>query len=184
MMWSLPLSVEIDGENHAIRNECDYRVVLDVISALNDEELEMENRAQCALVIFYEDVSKITDLKKAITEMYKIINLGENPEDHKEEKPRIMDWEQDFNQIAPPVSRVLGYSVRDAKRYTHWYDFVGAYMEIGECSFATIISIRNKRMRGKKLEKWEEEFYRENKEVVDLKMKLTTDDEEFLNSDW
>ena len=41
-MWSLPISVEIDGTEYAIRNKCDYRVVLDVISALNDEELEME----------------------------------------------------------------------------------------------------------------------------------------------
>jgi hypothetical protein len=184
MMWDLPLSVEIDGEQHAIRNKCDYRVILDVISALNDEELEMENRVQCALIIFYEDVSKIKNVKEAIEGMFRVINLGEENDGKQEEKPRVMDWEQDFNYISPPVSRVLGYSVRDANRHTHWFDFVGAYMEIGECTFANVVSIRNKKMRGKKLEKWEEEFYRENRKIVDLKMKLTTDEEEFLNSEW
>ena len=52
-MWSLPISVEINGKEYAIRNKCDYRVVLDVISALNDEELEMEQRVECALFQFY-----------------------------------------------------------------------------------------------------------------------------------
>lgn len=184
MMWSLPISVEIDGTEYAIRNKCDYRVVLDVISALNDEELEMEHRIECALFIFYEDLTGLQDFQTAITEMMKIINLGEEITEEEQHKPRLMDWEHDFNQIAPPISRVLGYSVRDAKNYTHWYDFIGAYMEIGDCTFANIISIRNKRMKGKKLETWEQEFYRENKKLVDLPQNLTEEEQEWLDSDW
>ena len=53
MSWNLPISVEIDGTEYAIRNKCDYRVVLDVIKALNDEDLDMQYRIQCALFIFY-----------------------------------------------------------------------------------------------------------------------------------
>ena len=45
-MWSLPEFVEIKGEQHAIRNKCDYRVVLDTISALNDIDLEMHFRVE------------------------------------------------------------------------------------------------------------------------------------------
>ena len=183
MMWSLPISVEIDGKEYAIRNKCDYRVVLDVISALNDEELEMEHRIECALFIFYEDLTGLKDIQTAIIEMMKIINLGEE-ETYEEHKPKLMDWEHDFTQLAPPISRTLGYSVRDAKNYTHWYDFIGAYMEIGECTFANIISIRNKRMNGKKLEDWEQEFYRENKKIIDLPHKLTDEEQEWLDSDW
>ena len=153
MIWDLPLSVEINGETHAIRNKCDYRVVLDVISALNDPELTEEEKIKCALIIFYEKASNINDFETAVKEMFKVINLGEEQEEQ-ENKPKLMDWEHDFPQIAPPVSRVLGYSVRDANRYTHWYDFIGAYQEIGgECTFSTIISIRAKRAKGKKLDK-------------------------------
>ena len=184
MIWSLPISVEIDGKEYAIRNKCDYRVVLDVISALNDEELEMEYRIECALFIFYEDLAGVKDVQTAITEMMKIINLGEETTEEEQNKPQLMDWEHDFTQLAPPISRILGYSVRDANRYTHWYDFVGAYMEIGDCTFANIISIRNKRMKGKKLETWEQEFYRENKKIVDLPHKLTDEEQEWLDSDW
>ena len=191
-MWSLPISVEIGGTEYAIRNKCDYRVVLDVISALNDEELEMEQRVECALFQFYGNdeldtvekvLTSLNDIKIAIVEMMKIINLGKEETDE-EYKPKLMDWEHDFTQLAPPISRTLGYSVRDAKNYTHWYDFIGAYMEIGECTFANIISIRNKRMKGKKLEGWEQEFYRENKKIIDLPHKLTDEEQEWLDSDW
>ena len=194
-MWSLPISVEINGKEYAIRNNCDYRVVLDVISALNDEDLEMEYRVECALFQFYGNdeldtvekvLSSLNDIQIAIVEMMKIINLGkEETTEEEQHKPRLMDWEHDFQQIAPPISRVLGYSVRDANHYTHWWDFVGAYMEIGgECTFANIISIRDKRIKGKKLETWEQEFYRENKKIVDLPRKLTDEEQEWLESDW
>lgn len=182
-MWDLPMSVEIDGKEYAIRNNCDFRIVLDVISALNDEELEMEQRVQCALFIFYEDLTRLTDVQKAVAEMLKIINLGEETKEE-ERKPKLMDWEHDYPQLAPAISRVLGYSVRQKTTYTHWYDFIGAYMEIGECTFANIISIRNKRMKGKKLETWEQDFYRENKKMVDLPHKLTDEEQEWLDSDW
>ena len=44
MMWDLPIAVEINGKQHPIRNKCDYRVVLDVICALNDNELTDEEK--------------------------------------------------------------------------------------------------------------------------------------------
>lgn len=183
--WDLPLFVEIDGVKYAIRNKCDYRVVLDVIEALNDEDLDMESRLRCALFIFYENISECKDITTAIDKMMEIINNGEKDNDEESSsKPRLMDWQHDFSMIAPPVSRVLGYSVRDTNNYTHWYDFLGAYMEIGECAFANVVSIRSKRQKGKKLEKHEQEFYKENRKKIDLPFKLTTEDREFLDSDW
>ena len=194
MSWDLPISVEIDGTEYAIRNKCDYRVVLDVIKALNDEDLDMQYRIQCALFIFYgndeldttEKVLKAFKTKentqKAINEMTKIISLGEEKEQN--DKPPIMDWEHDFNHIEPPINRVLGYSVRDENNYTHFYDFIGAYQEIGECSWANIVSVRSKRMKGKPLDKWEREFYNENRKLIDLPHKLTDEEQEWLDSDW
>ena len=184
MMWSLPISVEIDGKEYAIRNRCDYRVVLDVISALNDEDLEMEYRIACALFIFYEDLTGLRDIQPAVTEMLKIINLGEEITEEEQHKPKLMDWEHDFQHIAPPVSRILGYDVRTPDKYTHWYTFLGGYMEIGECTFQNVVSIRSKRAKGKKLENWEQEFYKENKKMVDLPQNLTEEEQEWLDSDW
>ena len=86
--------------------------------------------------------------------------------------PRVMDWEQDATLIIPAVNRVVGREIR-ADKYMHWWTFLSAYMEIGECTFTHILSIRQKRATGKKLEKWEQDYIRDNKDVVLLKDKLT-----------
>ena len=183
MNYSLPYSVNIDGEELKIRNKCDFRVVLDVIEALNDEDLTEQEKIQCALYIFYgEELTKISNYEEAVKQMFIVINGGEE-ETEQNEKPRLMDWKHDFQQIAPPVSRVLGYDVRTPDRFTHWYTCLGCYFEIGECTFSNIVSIRSKRIKGKKLEKWEEEFYRENRKMIDLPRKLTKEEQEFLDID-
>lgn len=184
MTWDLPISVEIDGKDYKIRNKCDYRVILDVISALNDKETDDETKIRCALFIFYEDMENIKDIQLAVNEMMKIINLGEEVNPNEPEKPKMMDWEHDYNNVTPPISRVLGYSVRDKNNYTHWYDFVGAYMEIGECYFSQIISIRSKIKKGKKLDEQDRQFYKEHKKEIDLPMELSEEEQEWLDSDW
>lgn len=182
MMWNLPIAVEIDGTEYAITNKCDYRMVLDVICVLNDNDLSDEQKIKTALYIFYEDITNCTNIEKAIKEMYKIISYGEE-EENQEKKPRLMDWQHDFKVLVSPVNRVLGYEIRSVD-YLHWYTFLGAYFEIGECQFQTIVSIRSKKSKGKKLENWEQEFYRENKKQVDLPMNLSEEEQEWLDSEW
>ena len=195
--WDLPKTVEIYGKEYKIRNQCDYRVVLDVISALNDKELDEESQIKCALFIFYDDLSYLENLieqgkyeayqsiiKALCEEMMKIINIGEMPDKDEPSKPKTMDWEHDFNNVMPPINRVLGYSVRDENNYTHWWDFIGAYMEIGDCYFAQIVSIRSKIRKGKKLDEQNRQFYKEHKKEIDLPNTLTAEEQEWLESDW
>ena len=182
--WDLPTTVEINGKELNIRNKCDYRVVLDVIAVLNDKDLDNDSKIRCSLYIFYENIEDITDFQSAIDEMMKIINMGEDVKEDEPEKPKIMDWEYDFNNVAPPISRVLGYSIRNKDNYTHWYDFIGAYMEIGDCYFAQIIAIRSKKQKGKKLDEQDRQFYKEHKKEIDLPMTLSEDEQEWLDSDW
>lgn len=190
MSYTIPYTVDLtykdensDDQYIKIRNNGDFRVALDVIEALNDNELAEQEKIQCALFIFYgEELKKITDYEKAVKLMFEFINCGE--EDAEESnKPVLMNWKHDFAQIVPPISRVIGYDVRLPDKFTHWWSFVGAYMEIGECTFSNIIAIRSKRAKGEKLEKWEEKFVRENRKMIDLPYNLTPEDEEFLNFD-
>lgn len=180
MSWDLPLSVNVDGKEYAIRNKCDYRVILDTIDALEDMLLETPYRIYCALYIFYEDLTGCENLEAAVDGMLEIINLGEKIKTESVRKPIVMNWKRDFNLLAPAISRVLNYSVRDKNNYTHWYDFVGAYMEIGECAFMTVITIRLKKIRHIKLNKNEEEFYRENRQMIDLEPEFTPEEEKWF----
>ena len=182
---SLPYCVEIDGKEHAITNRCDFRMVIDVITILNDEEYSMPLRLEMALSLFYEEPREITNGEKALSEMFKIINLGEEPKGKTEKVKPVMDWNHDYNRIIPPINRVLGYDARDPERFTHWWTLVGAYGEIGgECAFANIVSIRQKKNNNKKLEKHEEEFYRANRDIINIPRAMTQEERDWLSDDW
>ena len=179
--YNLPLTVQNGDSLLKIRDKCDYRVVLECIEAIKDNDLTDEEKAQCALIIFYENYEDITDPQNAIDEMMKIIGYDDEPTQREENKPVLMDWQKDFKQIVPPINRILGYDVRTPDRYCHWHTFISAYYEIGECTFSTIVSIRAKKQKHQKLEKWEEEFCREHPDLINLPTNFTKEEEEFFS---
>lgn len=184
MDYGLPKSVDINGEEFAIRY--DYRVVLDIFEALNDPELDDHDRALAILQMFYVEFDALTDYQEAIQKCFWFINGGQDEKDSGK-RPKLVDWEQDFHIIVSPVNRILGYEVRsvdyDLVENTggvHWWTFLSAYQEIGDCLFAQVVGIRQKQAQGKKLDKSEREFYRKNKGLVDLKTRYTKAEDELV----
>lgn len=71
------------------------------------------------------------------------------------------------------------------KLYLHWWSFLGMFGEIGEGLYSQVMSIRSKMAKGKKLDKTDKEFYNEHKEFIDLKVKLTAEEQaelDFINN--
>lgn len=158
--FGLPTSVEIDGHKYAIST--DFRVVLDICCTLTDETMLEGERAYSALFIFYK--GKIPkDYDTALREMYNFLRAG--TADDGKDSPTLVHWEKDYPIIISAVNRVLGQECR-ALPYMHWWTFVGAYMEIGECLFSEVVNIRDKQAHGKKLEKYEKEFMRRNMDLI------------------
>lgn len=178
--WDLPTCTDIGGTTYAFRS--DFRAILDVIKVLSDTSISNEERSLTGLLIFWEDFDSIPPQywKEAADYMAWFLNCGQEAPQKK--KPKLMDWEQDADLIASPINRVLGYECRTCE-YLHWWSFISAYMEIGECLFAEVVNVRKKLKRGKKLEKHEREFYRDNKDLVDFKVKTTEQEDEVIN-DW
>ena len=54
----------------------------------------------------------------------------------------------------------------------------GDLMEIHEGVFSQVLSLRQKKSKGKKLEKWEQEFWRSNRELCVLQHKLSKEEKE------
>lgn len=177
--YDLPTSVEIAGTPYEIRS--DYRAALDICAALSDPELDGQDKARVALEIFYPDLGSIPPehYQEAIDKCLWFLNCGQDGGGQK--GPALVSWEQDFPYIAPAVNRVLGQETRSLE-YFHWWSWLGAYMEIGgDCAFAQIVSIRDKKARGKKLEKHEQEYYKRNRHLVDIKRKYTQADDDLLS---
>jgi len=178
MMYELPTTLEIDGIEHPIRT--DYRAALDICAALADTEYSDQDRVLALLSILYEDVEKILDYEEAAKKALWFIACGDNSTSQRK-TPKLMDWEKDFTLIAAPINRIAGCEIRSLP-YMHWWTFISYYYEIGDCAFANIVSIRNKKAKGKKLESWEREFYRENRDKIDLRSGMTAEDKELINS--
>ena len=176
--YGLPTTVTVNGKEREIRS--DYRAILDIISALNDVNLSDEEKAYVTLKIFYPQFDDITaeEAQEAIEKCFNFIECG-NKDDGKKQ-PKLVDWEQDFQYIITPINAVAGKEVR-ALDYLHWWTFISYYYEIsGECTFAQIVSIRDKQARGKQLDKQEREWYRRNQTKVDIKNRYSEKEEELL----
>ena len=87
--------------------------------------------------------------------------------------------------ICASVNRVAQTEVRSLP-YLHWFTFIGYYMEIGECTLSTIVSIRNKIANNKKLEKYERDFKAENPEYFnfDFRSSLQKQDDSLIMNLW
>ena len=87
-----------------------------------------------------------------------------------------MDWKQDSQLICSAINKVANMEVRNVE-YMHWWTFMGYYMAIGECPYSTILSIRDKIISGKKLEKHEKEFKQKNPRYFTWNSKTTEQQE-------
>ncbi len=179
MMYDLPKSVEICGDEYKIRS--DYRAVLDICIALSDPDLDENEKAYTILDIFYPDFENMPRdyYDEAIKQCFWFINCGDENQNQNQKTPKLVDWEQDFKLIVAPINRVMCAEVRE-KDYWHWWSFISAYYEIGECLFAQVVRIREKLAKGKKLDKSDSEFYRKNRAMVDIKTTYTTQEEQLL----
>lgn len=184
MEYGLPKSVCIGGEEFEIRY--DYRVILDIFEVLNDADLNDNARAYTVLNMFYMDFDSLTDYEAAVKECFRFINGG-NIEEKQKRRVQLMSWAQDFQYIVAPVNRVLGYEMRavdyDFVENTggiHWWTFLSAYLEVGDCLFAQIVRIRELKSKGKPLDKQDREFYRNNRDIIDLKVKVSDAENELI----
>lgn len=183
-LWSLPKSIYAGDTEIPIRT--DFRVVLDLLTALSDPDMEGETKAETNEIkamlmteIMIPDCEKYITPENAmevIQALSNFIDMDNDEISHGKPQPRVMDWEQDARLIIPAVNKVVGHDIR-SDEYVHWWTFLAAYLEIGECTFSHILSLRQKKAKGKKLEKYEQDFIRENKNLVYLKERKTEQEE-------
>ena len=174
----LPTSVWVSGTEYEIRS--DYRAVLDICTALADPELTDGEKAAVALEIFYPSFESMPSehYQEVLEKCFWFINCGSDERVGKK-SPRLVDWKQDFQYIVAPINRICGQEIRSVE-YIHWWTFMAAYMEIGDCVFAQIVRIRNLKAKGKKLDKADQEWYRQNRHLVDFKTTYTEAEQDVL----
>ena len=172
MIFDLPTSLEFGGRAWDI--DPDFRQVLRILSAMEDPDLTDGEKATICIVNLYVDYERIPEelLQDAFDAALRFIDHGAG--DGKP-GPRTMDWAQDAPLIFPAVNRAAGFEVRSVD-YMHWWTFIGLFMEIHDSVYSTVLTLRGKKARHKKLEKNEQEFWNNNLGICRLKERLTEEE--------
>ena len=179
MITDLPYSLEINGEEREIN--CDFRDVITICTAFNDLTLTNQEKAVVMLNNLYvDDWTNFGDPEECVKKGVWFIDWGKEYKTA-ENTPRIMDWEQDFNIIVSAVNKSMK-TVESCLElpFMHWWTFLSKFCERGECQFSTITDIRDKLNKGKKLEPYEKQILRENREQIILKNKANENFEKEL----
>lgn len=174
--WGLPRRLWVDGRLLDIRS--DFRDVLTIFAALADPELTEQEKSWVILNRFYVHPEEIHDPEAALKAFAVFADGGESGEVG-QTGPRLMDWQLDYSLIAPAVDRVLGRSSRQAE-YLHWWEYLGAFREIGEGLFSQVVALRKKRGEGKRLTPQERAFLRQNRRLVELPVRLDRQEQQLL----
>lgn len=187
MSYELPTSIEIEGIEYDIRS--DYRPILDIMEALDDPELNDQEKMAVMLDIFYPNFSDMPmeHYQQAVDYCVWFINGGEENPKKTQKSPRLMSWTQDFHLIVAPINKIAGkdirgipYNRRENDGGFHWWTLLSAYMEIGDCLFAQVVSIRRKKLKHQKLDKSDQEFYKNNRHLIDFKVSYTEAENEII----
>lgn len=172
MIGRLPQSLNIDGKEYDIRT--DFRDCLLILSAFNDMDLKQEEKIRVMIEILYKEIPD--NIPEAIEKAVWFLNCGNTVGKPHTSKP-VYDFEHDEQIMFASLNHVAGRELR-LDEYVHFWTFIGYFNEIGEGTFSTVVSIRSKKQKGKKLEKYEQEYYEKNKELIDLPKKYTQEEQE------
>lgn len=167
MLGSLPQTLDVNGTTYRIRS--DFRSILRIIAAFNDDELTDAEKLYVCLKQTYRDFENIPhdDYAEAYEQAVWFINCGEEAKSDRK-NPKTVDWERDEKLIFPAINKAAGQEVRLAE-YMHWWTFMGYFQSIDrESTYGYVLALRQKRAKGKQFEKWEKEFWNNNREICDL----------------
>lgn len=187
-MYELPTTVDVFDRTYQIRENGDYRLILEVVTVCNNPDFTKDEQAVAALTLFYDNIDTAEDvfnefestelLQEAVKQMMIFISCGEDNSTGYKTKHKLIDWKSDEKLIVSAINPMLGQG-KDVRMipYMHWWTFISYYMGIKESALSTVVGIRSKIVKGKKLETYEQEFRQDNPEYFNWQQSEKTQDE-------
>lgn len=164
--YALPRQAVIGGRTYHIHG--DFRDILEIFQYLIDPDLPEGFRWQVALGLFYDGQIPEEDRPEAIRFLCDFIRCGQQ----EQPGPRLLDWQQDAGAIMSGVNAVAGQEIR-AMPFVHWWTFLSWFSAIGQGELSTVVAIRSKLSRGQRLTDWEQDYYRQNRQKVELQRRYS-----------
>jgi len=161
-----PLPTKIKVNNKIIDINYDYRTIINILLAFEDEELTYSEKAYIMLNNLYKEEISDEDIEEAISQALKFIDCGEEPKNNKPHT-RIYSFTKDANYIFTGINSTHHIDI-DEKSNLHWWKFMSFFMDMSpDCMFGEIVYYRKRKADGK-LTKEEKKHYDEIKDLVSL----------------
>lgn len=167
-----PKELVIEEKSYKIRT--DYRDILTILSAFEDTTLLKREKLEVMIKILFEDEPPLID--ETFEKSYMFLNAdieglsnekkNKKIKQSKVEESRLYSFTRDWQLIVAAMNKYFGCSIREIE-YLHWFDFIAAFNNLGECSFTHIVDLR-RRKKQNKLDKDEKMYYYKNRDWLDL----------------
>jgi hypothetical protein len=178
----LPSSLEVQGVQLAIN--ADWRPCVNIMRMFERQDLTDSEKILCMVEILYVNEVPDSMVADAAEQAIWFLNLGDDPRTKASSKTsstgRLFSWEQDLKYIISAVEHASHVSIR-SQEFFHFWEFMSAFFETGECILNTLIHQRKLKKTGKQ-SKMDREWWAENKDIAELKVELTTDEQEVLDA--
>lgn len=168
-LWELPTALWVGGREVAI--DGDFRTVLKIFSHFQNEDWPEFLRWEMALALFYREQIPEAHRREAMEKLSDFITCGRPGKPG----PKLLDWDHDAMAIVADVNRVAGREIR-AMEFVHWWTFLSWFHAIGDGQLSALVELRRKLRAGKKLDDRERQFYRANRDAVDLPRRYSAAD--------
>ena len=168
MIGALPTTLEVNGK--AYRIDADFRNVLEIFVAFNDPDLEDKEKAYICLQRLYTDFESMPteDVQAAYEQAAKFLSCNTQDTGKRENRAQLVNWVKDEPLIFPAINKAAGMEIRTLP-FVHWWTFMGWFQSIDrDAVWGTVLTIRQKKSKGKKLESYEKEFEKENRELCSV----------------
>lgn len=174
----LPVTLNVKGRDFAIN--ADFRPCLNIMRMFERNDLTDREKIECMVGILYVDEIPDELLPDAAQEAVWFLNLGDDVQSKGNRGVgRLFSWEQDLKFIISAVDKSAGFSIRSREFY-HFWEFMSAFFESGECVFNTLVHQRKLKKTGKQT-KADREWWAENRDIAELKIELTYEEQEILD---
>ena len=170
-LWQLPKQATIGGKTYGIY--ADFRDVLQMVGYLDDPALPVWLRWKIALRLFYDAPIPYEHQKEAMEYLEEFLCCGRQGT----QSAKRLDWKLDSDLILSDVNKVACCEIRQLP-FVHWWTFMAWFHAIGPGQLSTVVGIRDKLARGIKLESWEQEYYRQNRDRIQMRQPLSAQEKQ------
>jgi len=161
---TLPTKIKVNNRIYDINY--DFRTVINILLAFENQELTNEEKLYIMVTNLYKDDIPEENMEEAINKAIKFIDCGKDYS-NKKTKTRVYSFNKDAGYIFTGINSTHHIDI-DEKPDLHWWKFMDFFMDMSnECMFGELVYYRTRKAEGK-LTKEEKKQYDKIKDLVDL----------------